>query len=89
MVRWPAALKAAGSPFHDSTHRRKPPRVVDVLGSEYAGWLGCGWVEHNRTDSRMSDAFLRGTGWGFGTLLGPEETPWWVLFSGRFRSWIV
>ena len=34
--------------------------------------LGCGWVEHN-------DRFMvfRGSlgSWGFGTLLGPEETP--------------
>ena len=40
---------------------------------------GCGWVEHFcclvRTCSGLRGRWL-------GTLLGPEETPVWVLFSG-------
>ena len=43
------------------------------------GVCGCGWVEHFcclvRTCSGLRGRWL-------GTLLGPEETPVWVLFSG-------
>ena len=47
---------------------------------------GCGWVEH-RSDSWFSAALWL---WGFGTLLGPEETPaWWWLFFLVLLAWTV
>jgi hypothetical protein len=65
--------------------------VVRLAGSVCWGWFsfhyfhalgccwGCGWVEHN--DRFMIVWGLSGL-WGFGTLLGPEETPavGWSLF---------
>jgi hypothetical protein len=60
MVRWLAALKAVGSPFHDSTlAESRSFRVVGVVG--VAGWNTKSFSGRKRVE--------------FGTLLGPEETP--------------
>jgi hypothetical protein len=55
------------------------PRLIKQSVTVSVAGCGCGWVEHFcclvRTCSGLRGRWL-------GTLLGPEETPVWVLFSG-------
>jgi hypothetical protein len=52
-----------------------------MLVPAFRGWCGCGWVEH-----RVWFMVFRISVRGFGTLLGPEETPFWCLLSSRSGS---
>ena len=83
MVRWLVTLKVAGSPF-PNFHARRGCRdlfsgIVWLLfvggraGFRVGG--GCGWVEHNVWFMVFRCASTCGGVAGFGTLLGPEETP--------------
>jgi hypothetical protein len=66
-------VSPSGSPFTDSTPDHMP-------AARLRGGCGCGWVEHNM--SACSELFRSLLAGGLGALLGPEETPGWVLFSG-------